>query len=66
MDAPNAFSSELEKWIYNRSIRSIFFVNIVAKDINQIEQRMNEALREWRNMPTASVYADGQTSVPSA
>jgi hypothetical protein len=42
MDAPNAFSSELEKWIYNRSIRSIFFVNIVAKDINQIEQRMNE------------------------
>jgi hypothetical protein len=42
MDAPNAFSSELEKWIYNRSIQSIFFVNIVAKDINQIEQRMNE------------------------
>jgi hypothetical protein len=23
-------------------------------------------LREWRNTPTASVYADGQTSVPSA
>uniref|UniRef100_A0ACD5W248 Uncharacterized protein n=1 Tax=Avena sativa TaxID=4498 RepID=A0ACD5W248_AVESA len=40
MDAPNTFSSQLEKWIYNRSKGSIFFVNVVPKDLDEIEQRM--------------------------
>lgn len=41
MDAPNAFSSPLEKWIYNRSVGSVFFVNVVPRDKDEIKLRMN-------------------------
>ncbi|KAF6988156.1 hypothetical protein CFC21_005727 [Triticum aestivum] len=41
---PNAFSSELQKWIYNRSVDSIFFITIgpKASAINALRALMNK------------------------